>query len=309
MTMGTLILVILGGLLLLGISYELVMSLMLRQRYSKPRGERVDIGGYQLHMVKLGEAEADKPTIILESGIGGNSLDWQRVQDDIAKFAQVISYDRAGYGWSDNPRQPRTPDNIVTELNQLLNNANVAPPYVLVAHSFGALYTLQFVEKYPEKVAGLVLVDSAHPEMLKPINIQPELRRLRINTVLKRFGILRLLIKGALYQADYLDDDAKAQYVAMTLQDSPNTFREAKPLFASKFDTPELQIPISVISREPKEADEKWHDYQQKLVTMSDQAIHLISEKRNHYVMLATPELVVDAIRQHIQNEEIESES
>lgn len=309
MTMGTLILLILGGLLLLGISYELIMSLMLRQRYSEPRGERVDIGGYQLHMVKLGAPQSDQPTVILEAGIGGNSLDWQCVQDEIAEFAQVISYDRAGYGWSDNPRQPRTPDNIVAELQQLLDSVGVAPPYILVAHSFGALYSLRFVENYPEKVAGLVLVDSAHPEMLKPINIQPELRRLRINTILKRFGVLRLLIKGALYQADYLDDDAKTQYVAMTLQDSPNTFREAKPLFASKFDVPELQIPITVISREPKEGDEKWHEYQQKLVDMSNQSTHLTSEKRNHYIMLATPDLVVDAVRQYVQNPELERDT
>lgn len=297
------ILAIIGGLILLGVGYELVASIRLRQRYSTPKGERVDVGGYRLHIIRSGEAEAGQPSVVLEAGIGGNSLDWQLVHDDIAKFTQVVSYDRAGYGWSDNPRQPRTPDNIVDELRKLLQNANVAPPYVLVGHSFGALYLLRFVEKFADDVAVIVFVDGAHPEMLKPINIEPELRRLRINSVIKRLGILRLLTSRALYQTDYLDEDAKAKYIALTLQDSANTFRESKPLFETQFDTSQLDKPITVISREPNDSEDEedfWHGYQLKLAAMSDTATHIINDKRSHYIMMASPEKVIEVVRSHV---------
>jgi len=48
------------------------------------------------------------PTVILESGSGCPSIDWLMVQPEVAKFARVCSYDRAGYGWSDSGSEPRS---------------------------------------------------------------------------------------------------------------------------------------------------------------------------------------------------------
>ncbi|MDX6381547.1 MAG: hypothetical protein QOI57_2571, partial [Rubrobacteraceae bacterium] len=74
---------------------------------------------------------------MMDSGLGGIGLDWQLVQPEVAQFAHVCTYDRAGMGWSEPGAQSRTSQQFVEELNTLLGNAGVQGPYVLVGHSFG----------------------------------------------------------------------------------------------------------------------------------------------------------------------------
>src|SRR5215831_5606986 len=97
-------------------------------------GRLVDVGGYRL---KLNCTGSGSPTVILEAGWGGLSVDWRAVQRQIGEFSRVCSYDRAGYGGSDPGPMPRTSLQIATELHALVKNAGEMPPYVLVGHSFG----------------------------------------------------------------------------------------------------------------------------------------------------------------------------
>jgi len=85
----------------------------------------VDIGGYRLHINCTGTGS---PTVILDAGLGGTSLDWSLVQPAVARFTRVCSYDRAGYGWSDTGPGPRTSQQIVQELHLLLVHAQVSGP-------------------------------------------------------------------------------------------------------------------------------------------------------------------------------------
>ncbi len=99
-------------------------------------GKLVSIGHHALHIHCLGDG---KPTIILEAGIGGNYLDWIKIQRRTAKFTKVCSYDRTGYGWSEAGPKPRTISVIIAELEQLLTNVGLIEPVILVGHSFGGL--------------------------------------------------------------------------------------------------------------------------------------------------------------------------
>lgn len=80
------------------------------------------------------------PTVILDSGLGGDMTDWRLVQGRIARRTRVCSYDRAGMGFSDPAPVPRDASAIVNELHALLQVANISPPYVLVGHSIAGLY-------------------------------------------------------------------------------------------------------------------------------------------------------------------------
>ena len=126
-----------------------------------PPGKLVDVGGYRLHLIISGTGG---PSVVLESGGGDFSFDWSLVQPEVARFTQVVSYDRAGYAFSDPGPKPRTMRQIATELHTALHNANVKPPYVLVGHSFGGLIIRVFAEQYRAEVAGMVLVDSTHED-------------------------------------------------------------------------------------------------------------------------------------------------
>jgi pimeloyl-ACP methyl ester carboxylesterase len=127
----------------------------------KPSGQLIDIGGRRVHLNCTGRGE---PTVILEAGAGGFSLEWALVQSDVARFARVVSYDRAGYAWSDPGPTPRTMRQIAGELHEALARADVKPPYVLVGHSYGGLVVRTFAERYPGEVVGMVLVDASHED-------------------------------------------------------------------------------------------------------------------------------------------------
>nr|ACS83712.1 alpha/beta hydrolase fold protein [uncultured bacterium AOCefta2] len=120
----------------------------------------VDAGGHRLHLLVVGTAR-QKPAVVLESGAGGR-IGWEKTRNQIAQFAQVVTYDRAGFGNSEPGPLPRDARTIAVELHAALHSARVAPPYVLVGQSLGGIYVQVFAAMYPDETAGLVLVDSTH---------------------------------------------------------------------------------------------------------------------------------------------------
>jgi pimeloyl-ACP methyl ester carboxylesterase len=161
-----------------------------------PPGQLIDVGGFRLHLHCSGQGS---PAVVMDSALGGSSVSWLLVQPHIAELTRVCSYDRAGFGWSDRGPMPRTAGRIADELRVLLERANVAPPYVVVGHSFGGLVMRIFAARYPSDVAGMVLVDPAHPEdWVKPapkeqLKIDRGLRLCRHGAAAARHGVARIV--------------------------------------------------------------------------------------------------------------------
>jgi pimeloyl-ACP methyl ester carboxylesterase len=99
------------------------------------------------------------PPVVFEAGIAATSLSWRLIQHEIAKTTQTLSYDRAGLGWSGVSPSPRDITQLVNELRALLDRCGIAAPRVLVAHSFGGLIAVAYAMRYPQELAGMVLVD------------------------------------------------------------------------------------------------------------------------------------------------------
>src|SRR5262245_46551299 len=128
-----------------------------------PPGKLVDIGGRRLHLNCTGKGQ---PAVVMEAGAGDFSFDWELVQPQVARFARVCSYDRAGYAWSDPGPTPRTLRQIAFELHTGLLKAGIKGPYILVGHSLGGAIARTYVSQYPKEIAGMALVDSVHEEGL-----------------------------------------------------------------------------------------------------------------------------------------------
>ncbi|WP_024881954.1 alpha/beta fold hydrolase [Methylosinus sp. LW3] len=107
-----------------------------------------------------------RPAVVFESGLGGRLEWWSKVLSDVATEATVFAYNRPGIGASAPATTPRAGVTIVEELRATLRAKGIAPPYVLVGHSIGGLYVQLYARRHPDEVAGLVLVDSTHPEQL-----------------------------------------------------------------------------------------------------------------------------------------------
>lgn len=84
------------------------------------------------------------------------------MQNEVAKFTNACSYDRAGFGWSDSGPVPRTSNQIAEELHDLLTRAEIKNPYILVGASFGGHTVRLFAHKFPDEVAGIILLDARH---------------------------------------------------------------------------------------------------------------------------------------------------
>ena len=148
------------SLAITGALYQMIGRWRDAQRFPQ-RGRLVQAGPVRMNIDCRGQGS---PTVILESGSGGPSVDWLMVQPEVAKFSRVCSYDRAGYGWSDSGPEPRSSLQIAHELKQLLQAAGEKGPYVLVGHSMGGYDIRVYTGQYPNDVAGMVLVDASHED-------------------------------------------------------------------------------------------------------------------------------------------------
>jgi pimeloyl-ACP methyl ester carboxylesterase len=170
--------------LVIGAIYQAIAT-EIDQRAAFPApGEMVDVGEHRLHMNCLGQGS---PTVVLDAGWGYTSVEWSAwVQPEVAEHTCVCAYDRSGMGWSEpgpgSPNATQTAD----ELHALLQEADEEGPYVLVGHSLAGLYSRVYAERYPEEIAGVVLVDSSHPDQFEGSEL--------VVTINKVVGVLGPLI-------------------------------------------------------------------------------------------------------------------
>jgi pimeloyl-ACP methyl ester carboxylesterase len=153
----------------IGGGYETVREAADAKAYPMP-GQLIDVGGHSLHLNCTGSGS---PTVVLEPGGGEMSsvLGW--IAPAVARDTRVCVYDRAGRGWSEPADTTQDGRQIATDLHTLLQHGHVPGPYVLAGHSFGGLYVLTFAARYPDEVAGMVLVDSTAPAAAKPAATAP----------------------------------------------------------------------------------------------------------------------------------------
>ncbi|MDH3306411.1 MAG: alpha/beta hydrolase [Acidimicrobiia bacterium] len=177
-----------------GVTYQAAASSIDDRRHPAP-GVLVDVGGHRLHLWCTGSGS---PTVILESGLGGFSLDWSHLQPDIATTTRVCSYDRAGYGWSDGRPTQSSSAEVATDLRAVLAGAGEDGPFLVVGHSIGGLHARSFARRYPAEVVALVLIDSSHENqalrltMLDPLDDATR-AVLRTCERISPFGVPRLL--------------------------------------------------------------------------------------------------------------------
>jgi pimeloyl-ACP methyl ester carboxylesterase len=127
--------------------------------YAMP-GESFDVGGYRLHLNCTGSGS---PTVVLQSGLGEFSPSWARIAPAVSRTTRVCAYDRAGQGWSEDAPQIQDGVQAAADLHTLLDRAGENAPYVLVGHSIGGSYAMTYAARYPEQVAGIVLLDASDP--------------------------------------------------------------------------------------------------------------------------------------------------
>ena len=296
-----------------GAFYQAIATRLDARRFPES-GRLVDVGGYRLKLNCIG---VGTPTVILEAGFGDLSVEWRTVQSEIAKFARVCSYDRAGYGGSDPGPIPRTSLQIATELNALLRNAGELPPYVLVGHSFGGYNVRVFNGLYPNEVAGIVLADATQEDQyellpkawnaISAAQLRHCERQLRYAFLLVDLGIGRLMLKaqGAdhgsylILQTKYLR--ARASELEQ-IQTSAEQARRAdrisdKPLVV--LTAAENTDDMGLSAQDFADFKRIWIDVlQMRLAHLSTRGRRIMIERSGHDIPTDRPDAIVDAVRE-----------
>jgi pimeloyl-ACP methyl ester carboxylesterase len=268
-------------------------------------GKLIDIGTHRLHINCVGEGS---PTVIIDSGIGGFSLEWIKIQNNLADNVRVCSYDRAGYGWSDLGPTPRTTSRITKELSILLAEAKIPGPYLLVGHSFGGYNIRYFASEYPDLVAGMVFIDSSHPEQFNTEEfkrIKPKQRKPKYK------NSVRLRLIQPVISDNYPDKTKRMAFRLMSTLKSKSTlmneldFMEISAKQVAVRSHHPYKFPVIIITRGKRvwpdndlgnRREHQWSRLQNDLGNIAIQPDHFLAYKSGHIVHLDQPELVSENI-------------
>lgn len=239
---------------------------------------------------------AGSPTVIIEQG-GGISLEtvfswkrqvgWAALAPQIASLTRICVYDRVGLGRSSRADRARTSFDIATELHALLARENIKPPYVLAGQSLGGMNALAFANLHRDEVAGLVLIDSSHPQQLERMNAVLPPRRDDEPEVLRGFrdGPDRMGMGG-----EWFDFARNSEQFANAMRIG------AIPLIVLTA-APQPPDDKSPLPREWQAAIEPLHQQlQRELANVSTDSKHIVAQKAGHNIQIDEPQLVLDAI-------------
>lgn len=282
---------------------------------TSPGGQVVNTEWANLFIDCRGEGS---PTVVFEAGVGAWSAAWRHVRDRVAEQTRACVYDRAGYGSSGPGSGPRDVESIATELHMLLA-AQERSPFVLVGHSFGGWVTRVYAHRYPDQVAGLVLIESAHEHQWG--RLPPTIRelydaslpgmvaradsaragQLEVESVLPhRFYSSRAPLWSE-YRQEMIDPDHHQTVVdeVRSMDRSAGQVARTGPLgdlplgvvsSAREFDayrgTP---IPIA-------EANRIWLELQDELAGLSGNMVHVVSKTGTHTLQFEEPELLAGVV-------------
>jgi pimeloyl-ACP methyl ester carboxylesterase len=241
-----------------------------------------DIGGRRLFLRCTGHRS---PTVVFE---GGLTTDWFALQNQVAPFTRVCSWDHPNGPWSrsDPAPTPRTARDFVTDLHALLRVAHVPGPYVLAGHSNGGLYTQLYASTHPRQVAGLVLIDAVHPAYHK-----------------RTLAMLKPLVPPEVWEA--VRQDAMTPDHRLLDPERVDIWTSERQTRVALRRSPLRPMPLVVLTRghpdvpgapfvEQQEA--LWLQLQRELAQLVPGSRHVITQS-GHNIQDEQPELVLDAIR------------
>jgi pimeloyl-ACP methyl ester carboxylesterase len=327
-TLGAVILLL--GLVAIGAIYQGIASVRDAKLY-KPVDQLVDVNGIQMRLDCRGSGS---PTVVLEAGAQSSSIVWVRIQDDVAQYTRVCSYDRPGYGWSDSVHETIYPEQVADMLHTLLENSAEKPPYLMVGHSFGGVYIRVFTEKYPDEVVGMVLVDSSHENQAQqaPPELVDDFEKLKsaqsasllFLRIAEPIGLLRAfkMMEPAVDSLQLPDREKGPALVEMYRTGFIGAYVRETNMMAAYSGQPRKlgDLPLIVLSQnwdvqkllemyppafQSQLTMERWQQeadninkMQEELAALSTRGKRIIVEDSGHFIQLDQPEVVIDAIQE-----------
>jgi pimeloyl-ACP methyl ester carboxylesterase len=300
-------------------SYNAVARLWYRT-HNPPPGETYTVNGYKMHMYCTGRGS---PTIVLDAGLGDDTVIWSGVQPALAKTTSVCAYDRAGFGWSEAGPAPRDADHIAAELHGLLRQAKIDLPIVLMGHSIAGIYMRAYAAHYPEDLAGMVFVDGSTPMQQENPAVKAMMGKgpppwviALVGSAAFSVGVPRLMgmcskgrpgldARSARLQAE----DHCEIHVDSPMNEMRNIERSGRETVHSG---PYGSLPILILSHDPEKtmatenstqraAEAAWSQMQEDLKKLSTRSRRIIAHGSSHYIQIDRADLIEKEVPLFIQ--------
>lgn len=288
-------------------------------------GQLVDIGGRRINLYCIGSGT---PTVVLMAGISSWSPVWYKTQPVIAQKTRVCAFDRASFGFSDPAPRPQILSDTVNDLHAALKAALVAGPYVLVGHSLGGVEARLYTQRWPQDIAGMILVDTSPAGELLIEASQPGLADDEEidQWVSEELHCALLAAQGPLEPSNPEYKDCSKSLPS----DTPAAFRKAWPqfftaayaaakvslissLYTHRYDSVDHlalgAMPLVVLSAERSFSidtpagilfwqgfKKTWHARQEALAHLSSRGVWRLIEGSGHSIQLDKPQAVIDAV-------------
>jgi pimeloyl-ACP methyl ester carboxylesterase len=294
-----------------GFLYENIFEARDR-RFNEMPGILVNVGGRKMHINCTGQGS---PTVILDSGLGDSYVSWRKVQPEISTFSRVCSYDRAGVGYSEPSPGPRTSKVIAEQLHALLQAAEIAPPYVIVGHSMGGYDVRLFASLYRGEVAGMVLVDSSHPDQEN--RFPPELKKMESSFLREATFLQYATPLGIPRIMGMCDENPIVRAAECNFHSAREGVEELKAFSESAAQVATTgslgDLPLAVLSQDPdkpssefppevaKAVSEQWAKMQEELAHLSTRGTRTVAKNSAHYIQLDRPDIVIEAVRSVVE--------
>jgi len=294
---------------LLGWTYQTAMEARDDRRYPAP-GRFVDVDGHRMHIFCQGRGS---PTVIVEQGIGAQPLSWAPLNERMSEITTVCAYDRVGMGYSDPVDHATPAEEVARNLHKVLQQTGLTDDIVLVGWSAGGMYAREYYRQFPDRVKGMVLVDSSHEQQLYRMTI-PDAGwsdSLEHDRYLAPFGWIRLTGEvQEQFAKSPLPAPIRERLIALKLKARlPRTMIAEGVGFRAdlraKKTPPSLgSLPLIVLS-EGKPNDpfmqehlQTWFELQEELAHLSTNGRHIVATESAHAIHRTQPELILSSVQQ-----------
>jgi pimeloyl-ACP methyl ester carboxylesterase len=241
------------------------------------------------HRIEATVFGSGTPTVVIEPAYGGQAAAWQTIAERLAAQTSVIAYDRAPYGASGPARDRRTAGDIAADLDAVLRQLGVTGPIVLVGHSIGGVYSRAFAARHPDRVAGMVLVDSSHEGQWAVLPARYSVK----TRLLVALSVPQILVSRRGWRSGADRRSMLREYRSMKRLTAADLHLGAGDLGG---------LPLAVLTRGPDgpaDSDRLWQAWcglQRDLAALSGNSRHVISDSPMHYLNEGDPDLIVASI-------------